>query len=130
LVGSLAKYEEDDKTRHKYSLELEKYLDDRNMNFRKPLMRAIGALGRPEAVDGLERVLRQSPQNTEWETAEAAIKTIREKKPTEEPNTVARKLDEETDARKRLEERIDELEQRLDAVMENKSSADAGNVPK
>lgn len=130
LIGSLAKYEEDEKVRHNYSLQLEKYLDDRNMNFRKPLMRAIGALGRPGAVDGLERVLRQSPQNTEWETAESAIKAIREKKPEEEPNTVARKIDEEADARKKLEERIEELEQRLDAALENKTGKSDNGTPK
>lgn len=130
LISSLAKHEEDEAIRHRYSLQLEKYLDDRNMNFRKPLMRAIGALGRPGAVDGLERVLRQSPQNTEWETAESAIKAIREKKPLEEPNTVARKLDEAADARKKLEERIDELEQRLDVVLENKSGKSEGDAPK
>jgi aminopeptidase N len=130
LISALSKHEDDGPTRHNYSLQLEKYLDDRNMNFRKPLMRAIGALGRPGAVDGLERVLRQSPQNTEWETAESAIKSIREKKPAEEPNTVARKIDEEADARKKLEERIEELERRLDAALENKTGKDVGGSPK
>lgn len=120
FVAAMAKYEKDEKTRHRYSLELEKYLDDRNMNFRKPLMRAIGALGRPGAVDGLQRVLRQSVQISEWETAESAITQIREKKPEETPNTVARRLDEEKDARQKLEDKLEELEQRLDAAMENK----------
>ena len=120
FVGAMAKYEKDEETRHRYSRELEQYLDDRNMNFRKPVMRAIGALGRPGAVDGLQRVLRQSVQVSEWESAENAIKAIRERKPEESPNTVARRLDEEQDARKKLEEKIEELEQRLDAVMENK----------
>jgi hypothetical protein len=122
FVGAMAKHEKDEESRHRYSLELEKYLDDRNMNLRKPLMRAIGALGRPGAVAGIERVLRQSVQVSEWETAESAIKQIREKKPEESPNTVARRLDEEQDARKKLEEKIEELENRLDAVMENKGS--------
>lgn len=120
FVGAMAKYEKDEEARHGYSRELEKYLDDRNMNLRKPLMRAIGALGRPGAVAGIERVLRQSVQVSEWETAESAIKQIREKKPEESPNTVARRLDEEQDARKKLEEKIEELEERLDAAMENK----------
>ncbi len=120
FVGAMAKYEKDENTRHRYSRELEQYLDDRNMNFRKPVMRAIGALGRPGAVAGLERVLRQSVQVSEWETAENAIKAIREKKPEESPNAVARQLDEEQDARKKLEEKIEELEERIDAVMENK----------
>lgn len=130
LVGALAKYEEDEDARHEYSRELERYLGDRNMNMRKPIMRAIGALGRPEAVEELQRVIRQSVQVSEWETANAAIKQIRERKPEDDPNTVARKLDEAEDARKKLEERIEELEQRLDAVLEDKASVGEGAVPK
>lgn len=130
LISALAKYEKDEESRHEYSRELEKYLDDRNMNFRRPVMRAIGALGRPGAVAGLERVLRQSPQIAEWESAEAAIKQIRERKPEESPNTVARRLDEEKDARAKLEEKIEELERRLDAVMENKAHEEDEAGPK
>lgn len=130
LVGALAKHEKDEQTKHRYSLELEKYLDDRNMNFRKPVMRAIGALGRPGAVDGLERVLRQSVQVSEWEVAESAIKQIREKKSEESPNTVARKLDEEKDAREKLEKKIEELEQRLDAALEDKGHDESESAPK
>ena len=124
LIAAIAKYEQDEKIRRRYSLELERYLDDRNMNLRKPVMRAIGALGRPEAVDGLERVLRQSAQISEWETAQAAIKQIREKKPEDSPNVAARQLEEEKDARKKLEERVKELEERLDAALENKGHAE------
>ena len=130
LIGAVAKFEKDELTRHRYSLELEKYLDDRNMNFRRPLMRAIGALGRPGAVDELERVSRQSPQNSERETAEAAIKQIREKRPEESPNAVARMLDEEKDAREKLEKKIEDLVKRLDAVMENKGHDEDGSSPK
>ncbi|MBI3873347.1 MAG: M1 family metallopeptidase [candidate division Zixibacteria bacterium] len=132
LVGALAKYEKDDKKRDKASRALEVYLDDRNMNFRRPLMNAIGALGRTEAIPLLERVQRQSPQHAEQNSAKDAIAAIRERKPEDKPNTVARQIDEETQARKKLEERLDDLEKKIEAISKSPAAAkdSTGTPPK
>jgi aminopeptidase N len=130
LIASLAKYEKDVKTRDRYSLEIERYLGDRNGHLRHPAMRAIGALGREGAVDALERVEQQSPDRSDQETARDAIKAIREHKPEEMPNQVSRQLDEEKDARKKLEDRLDELEKRLDSYLEGKGNAKSESPPK
>jgi hypothetical protein len=105
-------------------IALETYLGDRNMNFRKPVMRALGALGLPGSIPALERVLHQSPQVSEQKTAREAIAAIREKKPDDRPNETAKKLDEATADRKRLEERIDIMEKRFDAIKPAPTASD------
>ncbi len=130
LVASLAKYEKNEKVRDGYSLEIERYLGDRNGHLRRPAMRAIGALGREKAIAALDRVERQSPDRSEQEAARDASKAIREHKPEETPNQVSRQLDDERDARKKLEDRLDELERRLDSYMEGKGNAKSESTPK
>ena len=130
LVASLAKYEKNEKARNRYSVEIERYLGDRNRNLRRPAMRAVGALGRAEAIAALERVERHSPDRSEQEAARDAIKAIREHKPDETPNQVSSQLDDERDARNKLEERLKDLEHRLDSYIEAKGKSSPDGPPK
>ena len=128
LVGSLAEFQKDKRKLDRPRIALEKYLGDRNMNFRRPVMRSLAALGLPASIPALERVLHQSPQWSEQKTAREAIAAIREKKPDEKPNETARKLEETNADRKRLGERIDVMEKRLDAFMASPKTSDTSKV--
>ncbi|MBI5869084.1 MAG: HEAT repeat domain-containing protein [candidate division Zixibacteria bacterium] len=133
LIGALAEFETDKTKLDRYRVALEKYLGDRNKNFRQPVMNALGALGVEAAIPALDRVAKQSPQPSEQRAARAAISAIRDKKPDETPNETARKLDEAGEDRKRMEDRIDVLEKRFDALMGPAKTADtttSGAAPK
>lgn len=116
MIAGLAKYENDAGKRERASRALELYLDDRNMLFRRPLMGAIGALGRTEAIPELERVQRQSPQHRERDDARAAIAKIRKRDAKDKTGEVANKVADAATERKRLKKRIENLEKRIDAL--------------
>jgi hypothetical protein len=127
MIAGLAKYENDAGKRERASRTLEQYLDDRNMNFRRPLMRAIGALGRSEAIAELERVNRQSPQHRERDGARAAIAKIRKRDAKDKSGEVANKVADAATERKRLTKRIENLEKRLDAMSKQSGTETNGD---
>lgn len=128
LIRSLAEFEKDQKKLDRHRIALERYLNDRNKNFRQPVMGALGALGVEAAVPALERVNRQSPHFSEQRSARDAIAAIREKKPDESANETARKLEEAKEERKRMEDRIDVIERRFDALMGPAKTADTART--
>lgn len=130
LIASVAEFEKDNRTLDKTRLALEVYLGDRNMNFRRPVMGALGKLHQDKSIPALERVERQSLQPSERQAARDAIGAIRNKKPEDQPNTMAKKFDEATEDRKRLQERIETLEKRVDTFMAHPNATDSSKTEK